>query len=512
MDEEATQKRTAAFDESVKLRLHDHAHILEENGKVQPFDWSTHPFNDDLDFQEEFNNVTSNEEAKEDDDLFTLDMYDTYLNMELVLPQGDSLEPRLERVTKRLKDANGIPIGTADDNPLLDTRMYEVEYLDGEHASLSANHIAENPFTPVDDEGNRQVLMKEIIDYCTNGQEVKQQDAFIKMRTGTKRRRETTKGWEILIKWKDDSMNWVALKDVKESYPVQVAEFAISNCIAEEPAFAWWVPFMMKKRNRILAKVKSKYWLRSHKFGIRIPKTVEEVKKVDDQNGNTLWSDAICKEMRNVRPAFEVFEGTKDQLPVGYQYMKCHMIFDIKSGEYDWYNFYQDAKEQLPSDMPPLRGRLVSTHCFVDSDHTGDKVTRRSQTGILIFLNRAPIIWYSKRQNTVETSMFGSEFITMKTVVEQIKSLRYKLRMFGVPLEGPTNVFCDNEAVFKNMSQPDSTLKKKHMLICYHHCREAVACWMIRIAKEGTLTNLSDLFTKPLTHFIRENLLDCFTY
>ena len=354
--------------------------------------------------------------------------------------------------------------------------------------------------------------MKEIIDYCTNGQEVKQQDAFIKMRTGTKRRRKTTKGWEILIKWKDDSTNWVALKDVKESYPVQVAEFAISNCIAEEPAFAWWVPFMMKKRNRILAKVKSKYWLRSHKFGIRIPKTVEEVKKVDDQNGNTLWWDAICKEMRNVRPAFEVFEGTKDQLPVGYQYMKCHMIFDIKSGEYDWYNFYQDAKEQLPSDMPPLRGRLVSTHCFVDSDHTGDKVTRRSQTGILIFLNRAPIIWYSKRQNTVETSMFGSEFITMKTVVEQIKSLRYKLRMFGVPLEGPTNVFCDNEAVFKNMSQPDSTLKKKHTLICYHRCREAVASWMIRIAKEGTLTNLSNLFTKPLTHFIRENLLDCFTY
>ena len=120
-------------------------------------------------------------------------------------------------------------------------------------------------------------------------------------RTGTKRRRETTKGWEILIEWKDGSMNWVALKDVKESYPVQLAEFAISNRIAEEPAFVWWVPFVMKKRNRILAKVKSKYWLRSHKFGIRILKSVEEAKKVDNQNGNTLWWDAICKEMRNVR-------------------------------------------------------------------------------------------------------------------------------------------------------------------------------------------------------------------
>ena len=226
-----------------------------------------------------------------------------YLNMELVLPQGDSLEPRMARVTKRLKDANGIPIGTADDNPLLDTRMYEVEYLDGECASLSANHIAENLFAQVDDEGNRQVLMKEIIDYHTNGQEVKHQDAFIMARSGTKRRRETTKGWEILIEWKDGSTNWVALKDVKESYPVQLAEFTISNCIAGEPAFAWWVPFVMKKRNRILAKVKSKYWLRSQKFGIRIPKSVEEAKKVDNQNGNTLWWEAICKKMHNVRPA-----------------------------------------------------------------------------------------------------------------------------------------------------------------------------------------------------------------
>ena len=86
--------------------------------------------------------------------------------------------------------------------------------------------------------------------------------------------------------------------------------------------------------------------------------------------------------------------------------------------EYDRYDFYQDAKERLPSDMPPPRGRLVSSHCLVYSDHTGGKVTLRSQTGILIFLNHAPIIWYSKRQNTVETSTFGREFISMKMAVE----------------------------------------------------------------------------------------------
>ena len=64
-------------------------------------------------------------------------------------------------------------------------------------------------------------------------------------------------------------------------------------------------------------------------------------------------------------------------------------------------------------------------------------------TGFLIFINRAPIIWYSKRQNTVESSAFSSEFIAAKTCVEHITALRYKLRMFGVPVDGPTKVLCD---------------------------------------------------------------------
>ena len=180
--------------------------------------------------------------------------------------------------------------------------------------------------------------------------------------------------------------------------------------------------------------------------------------------------------------------------------------------EHGWYEFYPDAKERLPSDSPKPRGNMVSTHCFVDSDHAGDKVTRQSQTGILIFVNRASILWYSKRQNTVEMSTFGSEFVAMKTVVEQVESLRYKLRMFGVLLEGPMNMFCDNEAVFKNASIPDSTLKKKHTSICYHCCREAVASRTVRVAKEGTLTNFSNLFTKPLSQATPKAILDRFMY
>ena len=329
LQEETNKKKMTTFDDAVKGYLRDYSHVLNDGSKSEPYDWSTHPFDDDPDFQEEFDNAINNPEIKEADELFTPDTYDQYLQMELALPQGDSSEPQMARVMKRLKDSNGIPIGTADQNPLLDTRMYEVEFVDGEKASLTANYIAENLFAQ---EGSH-ILMKEIIDYRTNGTKLKQQDAFVTTKTGTKRRRETTKGWELLIEWKDGSTNWVSLKDIKESYPVEVAEFALATRISMEPAFAWWVPFVLKKRNRILAKVKSKYWLRTHKFGIRIPKSVEEAKKIDEQNGDTLWWDAICKEMRNVCPAFEVFEGQVEDIPKEYQFMRCHMIFDVKFGE-----------------------------------------------------------------------------------------------------------------------------------------------------------------------------------
>jgi hypothetical protein len=78
-----------------------------------------------------------------------------------------------------------------------------------------------------------------------------------------------------------------------------------------------------------------------------------------------------------------------------------------------WHDFYRDAKEQIPDDSPPPRGKMIFMPCFVDADHASNRVTRRSQTGILIFLNRAPVVWYSKRQNTIESSTFGSEYIAM---------------------------------------------------------------------------------------------------
>ena len=94
--------------------------------------------------------------------------------------------------------------------------------------------------------------------------------------------------------------------------------------------------------------------------------------------------------------------------------------------------------------MPQPRGKPISTHCFEDADHASDKVTRRSQTGILILCKRTPVMWLSKKYNSVETSTFGSKFTAIKLTVELVIAFRYKLRMFGVPLEGPTDMFSDN--------------------------------------------------------------------
>ena len=97
------------------------------------------------------------------------------------------------------------------------------------------------------------------------------------------------------MEWKDGSSDWVSLKDLKNTYPIELAEYAISNRIQDEPAFAWWVPYTLKKRVSIIQKIKSKYWQRSHKYGIRIPKSVGEAHEIDKSNGNTLWADAIRK-------------------------------------------------------------------------------------------------------------------------------------------------------------------------------------------------------------------------
>ena len=165
----------------------------------------------------------------------------------------------------------------------------------------------------------------------------------------------------------------------------------------------------------------------------------------------------------------------------------------------DWTSIYGEVEEELPPKMPKPHGNKVVISAFVDANHAGNVVTRRSHTGIIIFVQNAPIIWYSKRQNTVEAATFGSEFVALRICKEMIVALRTKLRLFGVPIDGPANVFCDNRGVVKNASIPESTLMKKHNSINYHAVREAAAAGILRVGKEDGETNLADLLTKILT-------------
>jgi hypothetical protein len=101
----------------------------------------------------------------------------------------------------------------------------------------------------------------------------------------------------------------------------------------------------------------------------------------------------------------------------------------------DWKAFYGKVKEAIPPNAPPARGRSVTICIYVDADHAGNMVTRRSRTGYAQFINNAVVNWFYKKQWSIETSMFGSEFVALKTAMEANRGLGYKLRMMGVPVD-----------------------------------------------------------------------------
>ena len=762
---------------------------------------------------------------------------DNYSNMEIGLPRGADGEIMRATVKRRAVDADGRPIGVASSNPMTDTRLYKVEFVDGTEDTISANIIAENLLSQIDAEGHRQLMLKEIIDHRKLDTAIDEDNAFFTTHMGIRRRKQTTRGWDICVEWKDGTSQWIAMKDMKNSYPIELAEYATNNDIAHEPAFAWWVPYTLRKRKLMINKVKSKYWQRTHKYGIRVPKSVEEAHRIDDENKNSLWRDAIAMEMPKILASVEEYEGTEKELDdQGFQQITGHMIFDIKLGENfrrkarfvadghktetpsaitystvvsrdsvricltiaalndldilsadienayltapcrekvwlrgglefgklhgkilivrqalyglkssgasfrsflaerldaigfkssigdhdvwmrsahkpdgeQYYEYilcyvddlicisfnprvamsqicenkqisykknqieppefylgarlakkdlngnqvwtmtstdyvkaavenlenklreqgmklpsraitpiaqsyvpeldsspelnsedttsfqemigilrwaveigrvdiltelsmlsayqasprqghleqvhhifaylkhkpkltlyfdptippidpqwfaagdsveifreqYRDAKEELPPEhiTPISLGCPVSITAYVDASHAANKVTRRSHTGFIIFLNRAPIMWYSKRQNTIEASTFSSEFIAAKCCIEHIIALRFKLRMFGIPIDGPAKMFCDNESVVKNSSVLSSTLNKKHSSIAYHSVRWAVAAGIVKIAWIDTKYNLADAMTKRLTVDSRDRLFGEWTY
>jgi len=218
-------------------------------------------------------------------------------------------------------------------NPILDTRVYEVEFPDGTINDYAANILAEALYAQVDVDCNHYLLLKEIIDHK------KDQSAFAREEwtsgnenpQGSRNPalKPTTKGWYLLCLWADGSTSWEPLRNLRESNPIELAQYAETRSLLEEPAFAWWAKDALRHTRRIIKKVKSKYWQRTHKYGIRLPKSVQEALKIDEENGNTLWNDAMQKELKNVKVAFK-FLADDEPIPIGYKLIPCHIIFDVK--------------------------------------------------------------------------------------------------------------------------------------------------------------------------------------
>ena len=745
---------------------------------------------------------------------FETPVSDALINAEVVLPSSTH-EMKLGKVTRRSTDVNGNVIGTHSANPFLNTATYEVEFPDQTVKHFGANVIAQNLYSQVDKSGHLQRLLASILDSKKDSTAVPRSEMYITTKSGQQRMRKSTIGWKLLVQWNDDSEEWIPLKILKEHYPVQVAEFALATGVDREPAFAYWINHVLKKRDKIIASAKARVPRTTHKYGIEVPTSIAHAKQLDMKNGNTIWMDALRKEMYGIQVAFD-FKTHHASAPPGYSRSSGHIIWDVKMdftckarwvknghltrdpssstfagvvsresirilltyaalngldvcaadiksaylqaptsekhyiicgpefgpehegciaiitralyggksagsdywkhmracmtklnfescrgdpdvwrrpatkpdgtdyytyvclyvddclcidvnptdvltkeigkfwtlkpqsvgppsiylgnkvtkvtlendvqcwsfsssqyvqaaianlekylkerqqslpkkasspfrGDYrpevdmtpelnltdaayyqsligvlrwivelgriditcevsemasmmampreghldqvynifahlkikhnaemvfdpsepdidetvfqseDWsHTVYDDAKDEIATDTPHPRGLGFKIRAFVDADHAGNLVTRRSRTGFIIFLNNAPIYWLSKRQTGIETSSFGSEFMAMKHCCEYLRGLRFKLRSMGIPVDFPCYVYGDNKSVLVNGSQPFSVLKKKSNSIAYHFVREGSAADEWRLTYVNTNDNCADMLSKSL--------------
>ena len=255
-------------------------------------------------------------------------MYDRLLNAEVLLHHED--DQVVAKVVRRALGPDGKTNGVYDTNPFLNTLMYEIEFPDGTIKEYGANLIAENMVAQADEDGFTSPLMKCIIEYEKDpATAIPKSDNYVVTKNVSKRLRKTTQGWRLLVQWGDQSESWICLKDMKEAHPVETSEFSRARNIDDEPAFAWWVPYTLRKRDVILSKLKARVRKTTHKYGIEIPTSIAHAKKLDEKNGNLFWMNALNKEMLNVGIAFELLEAGK-KAPPGWSKVTGHLVWDVK--------------------------------------------------------------------------------------------------------------------------------------------------------------------------------------
>ena len=174
---------------------------------------------------------------------------------------------------------------------------------------------------------------------------------------------------------------------------------------------------------------------------------------------------------------------------------------DLPSKDYDWSrSVYGDVKERRAPDAPEPKGKYVTTTTYKDANLYHDLSTGRAVTGVLHFLNQTPINWFTKKQETVETATYGSEFAAARTAIQQIAALRQALQYLGVPIRESSYLFGDNESVVKSGSIPHSQLSKRHHALAYHYTREAVASKMVSFHHIDGDMNPADVLSKHWGH------------
>ena len=172
-------------------------------------------------------------------------------------------------------------------------------------------------------------------------------------------------------------------------------------------------------------------------------------------------------------------------------------VSDFIFPELDWSNTpYAGAVEELPTNLPPARGKSLLMTTFVDANLGHDIISGKSVTGVLHFFNKTPVDWFSKKQNTVETATFGSENTAARTAIEQIKANKLTLLQLGVPLHGIPILLGDNKSVVDSGTLPHQRLHKRHLMLSYHFVRESVASGALRFAHINGEHNPADVLSK----------------
>ena len=241
------------------------------------------------------------------------------------------LQNEIEGKTVRLMHGGEIKEGTIEEPSKYHSNTYEVSFHDGSYGEFSTNVLIESLNASEVDNVTNGVTddIKGIIDH-----EVDQSVAISKeegwyVHKGARKRVITTKGWKILVEFADGTTQWFPLMHIKNIMPMELADYAISRKINDQPAFAWWVLSTINKRNKIINAI-TRVPKKLMKYGIRIPSCVDEALKFDKENNDDLWTKAITKELKNVLIAFRLLDDN-ESIPVGSRLIPYHIIFDVKS-------------------------------------------------------------------------------------------------------------------------------------------------------------------------------------